>query len=208
MTRGTIGFAIPLLILLCPFSTESVLADAGHGNAAPPGGGISLVTFENFHVELLTLPNPPRVGEKNKIVAKILRIGSLEPVRDGKVSIGIFPANSVHVPGLNKPAVPTNSGKDPFSLSPAPELVWAGNYTLESSLDQKGLHLVRVALQELDGKIFNPPALLEFRLNIAPAWGFNPGNEEGQPHGKEDSGFRRRGHSRGLSQNLGPTGCR
>ena len=104
----------------------------------------------------------------------ILRDGSLEPVRDGKVLIGVFPlklGGASHA--QHNTHVDTHSGEDSPPLFPAPEAVWAGNYTLVQKLDHPGPHIVRVALLELGGKKFNPPGALEFRLNVAPAPGIN-----------------------------------
>ena len=172
MPGGKAGL-VSVLSLLWVFTAgaETALAHGNHGDAAPPEGGISLVTLEGFQVELLTSPRPPRVGRENKIVAKILRSGSLEPVRNGKVFIGTFPVESVK----NPLSVNANPGTDPLRLSPAPEMVWAGSYTLIRQLDQRGPYLVRVAISELGERSFNPPAVLEFYLNVAPVSGFNPG---------------------------------
>ncbi len=172
--RDSLGFAVFLLVLIWAFSAKSVFAHGDHGDAAPPAGGISIVSLEGFQVELLTSPSPPRAGRENKIVAKILRSGSLEPVRSGKVSIAIFPVRVVDDSGPKSLVAKTNPGTDPPSLSPAPEVVWAGSYTLIRQLDQKGPYLVRVSIAEMGGRSFNPPAVLDFYLNVEPAWRFNP----------------------------------
>ena len=172
--RELLSAGILWVLLLLAVGVRSVLAHGEHGGAAPPQGGVSHVTVEGFQAELLTSPQPPRSGQENKIIVNILRDGSLEPVRDGKVLIGVFPlklGGASHA--QHNTDVDTNSGEDSPPLFPAPEAVWAGNYTLLQKLDQPGLHIVRVALLELGGKKFNPPGALEFRLNVAPAPGIN-----------------------------------
>lgn len=149
---------------------ESVLAHGDHGDAAPNEGGASLVALDGFQVELLTSPRPARVGDENKIVAKILRAGSLEPVRGGKVSIGIAPARLFDSSRHRE----HSHGPSEWILLPAPEMVWAGSYTLVRRLEERGPHLVRVALLELEGKGLDPPTIVEFRLNVAPAPGMTP----------------------------------
>lgn len=176
MTKGFFVSVIVWLILTFVFSVKLVFAHGDHGDAAPPEGGISLVTLDGFQVELLTSPRPPRAGEESKIIAKILRNGSLEPVRDGKVLIGVSPVRLPDNSSEQKnPYAQSRYVVDPFPLLPAPEVVWAGSYTLVRQLDRRGPHLVRIALQELDGRSFNPPAVLEFYLNIAPPSGWTPG---------------------------------
>lgn len=157
-------------------SANSALAHGEHGDAAPPEGGIGLVSFDGYQLELLTSPRPPRVGDKNEIVIKIVRDGSLEPVRDGRVLIGVAPArlSSNHATQDPRSARVSKSGAS-VPLAPAGEMVWAGNYTSIRQLKQKGPHLVRVALVELDGKNFDPPAVFEFYLNVAPGSGLSLG---------------------------------
>lgn len=144
-------------VLLLPWvltsGVETALAHGNHGDAAPTKRGISLITLGEFQVELLTSPQPMRVGRKNKIVAKILRSGSLEPVRNGKVSIGIFPVRVVDDSRSKSLVAKTNPGSIPLSLSPAPEMVWAGSYTLIRQLEQKGPYQLRVAISKLEIKL-------------------------------------------------------
>jgi len=161
------------LILFLAVSANSVSAHGEHGDAAPAEGGVSLVTFGDYQIELLTSPRPARAGEENKIIAKIVRNGSLEPVRGGKVLISVSPIQAPNRsgPGDRSSVQPADS----FSLLPAPEIVWAGQYALVSRLDERGPYLVRVALLELEGKHYQPPASVEFRLNVASATGATPG---------------------------------
>lgn len=172
MTKGFFVSLIVWLILTFVFSVKLVFAHGNHGDAAPPEGGIGLVSFDGYQLELLTSPRPPRVGEENQIVIKILRDGSLEPAREGRVLIGVAPArlSSDHTAQNLHSARMSHSGAS-VSLVPAREVVWAGNYTSTRQLEQKGPHVVRVALVELDGRSFDPPAVFEFYLNVAPGSG-------------------------------------
>jgi len=172
---GSLAAIVFWSLLFLPVGAKSVFAHGEHGDAAPNEGGISLVAFDGFQVELLTSPRPPQAGDKNKIVVKIVRNGSLEPVRNGKVMAGVSPARFSNHPAWHKDSsAPPTRDAGPF-LSPASEAVWAGNYTLERRLEERGAHLVRVALVELEGKSFDPPALLDFYLNVAPAPGLTSG---------------------------------
>jgi polyferredoxin len=53
--------------------------------------------------------------------------------------------------------------------------VWAGSYTLARQFEEKGPHLVRVVLAEIDGKRFDPLAVFDFHLDVVPAAGFTAG---------------------------------
>jgi len=136
-----------------------LFAHGEHGDAAPPPGA-SPVSVDGFQVELLTSPQPPRAGEPSQIVAKILRSDSLEPVSNGKVLMGVSPVEQL--------------GQGPFPLLPVSEVVWAGSYTLQSTLDRAGPYRVRVTLTEMDGRNFNRPIVIDFRLHVVSAAPFSP----------------------------------
>lgn len=163
MLARVLSFAF--LWLLFGFRLEPAFAHGDQGDAARPEGGTSVVSIEGYRVELLIAPRPLRAGEENKIIAKILRSGTLEPVRDGKVLIGVEKHASSHS---------SHSSGRP-SLSLVQEMAQAGGYALVRRLDQDGPHVVRVALLELEGRSFDPPAVLEFHLDVAPASGLTPG---------------------------------
>src|SRR3990172_3709194 len=164
-----------LSAFILPIAAGTAYAHGEHGDAAPPEGGVSLVSFAGFQAELLTSPRPPRVGEETKIVINILRNGSKEPVRNGQVLMGIAPsalgANATARPG----APAERSLPSDIALVPVREETWAGNYTLTKTFEHEGQHVVRVQMSKLGETIFEPPQLLEFRLNIAPAAGLSPG---------------------------------
>ncbi len=169
-----LAFASLWLILLSALTAPSAFAHGDHGEAAPPEGGLNLVSFEGFQLEILVSPRPLRAGTDNKITVKILRNGSLEPARNGKVFMSVRPARLLNdSSSLAKAGNPDRL--DSFPLFPAPETVWAGSYTLARPLKEKGSHVVRVAVAELDGRSFRPPAIFEFYVNVAPASGLSPG---------------------------------
>jgi len=172
---GCLAFIFVWLILFSIFTAQPALAHGEHGEATPVLGGMSLITLDGFQAELLGSPRPLRIGAENKIIIKILRDGSLEPVRNGKVYMGVLPArflNRSTAPEKNSTAKPD---RPPVPLSLAPEAIWAGNYTLTLQFEEKGPYLVRVALAELDGKSFSPPAVFDFHVSVAPASGFTVG---------------------------------
>lgn len=175
--RASVVIFIALSVLLISgLIVDRVFADAGHSSASAVDGGISLVTLDGFQAELLTSPTPPRAGEENKIVVKILRNGSLEPVRNGKVLIGASPAGrNGHLGVANGARAGVTEQTMAVPLSPAKEEVWAGNYTVAQPLSRRGTHLVRVALLELEERKFDPPAILEFYINVGRPAGPTPG---------------------------------
>ena len=167
--------ALASLLLSLVLAADAALAHGEHGEAAPVLGGMSLMTFDGFQAELLGSPRPLRVGAENKIIIKILRDGSLEPVRNGKVYMGAVPARLVNGSLAQEKNAAAKPHRSVVPLSLAPEMVWAGSYTLTPRFQEKGPHLVRVVLAELDEKVFNPPAIFDFNVNVSPAAGFTAG---------------------------------
>ncbi|OGQ82674.1 MAG: hypothetical protein A3F90_19195 [Deltaproteobacteria bacterium RIFCSPLOWO2_12_FULL_60_19] len=167
-------FAPALLIIFALVGVDRVFAHGEHGAAAPPTGS-SPVTVDGFQVELLTAPQPLRAGGPSQIIAKVLRGGSLEAASNGKVAIGIFRVEDLntnsHEHGQQSHG---SSHQGEGSLFPAPEMTWAGNYTLERELERPGPYLVRVALAEMDGKPFHHPIVIDFRLSVASATWLSP----------------------------------
>ena len=160
------SFVRALALAFCLSSAGPVFAHGEHGDAAPPAGA-SPVTVDGFQVELLTSPQPPRAGEQSRIIAKVVRSDTMEPVSGGKVSIGVTPveqsgSTAAHN-GHGGHAMPDHAS----SLLPVSEMTWAGNYTLERALEKPGAYKVQVALAELDGKSFSHPIVIDFQLNAA-----------------------------------------
>ncbi|HEX9146419.1 MAG TPA: hypothetical protein VGA09_19280, partial [Candidatus Binatia bacterium] len=172
--KAGLSLAFVGLILISAFAAPSAFAHGEHGEAAPVFGGMSLFSFDGFQVELLGSPRPLRVGAENRIIAKIFRDGSVEPIRNGKVYMGVLPARLVNRPAAAEKVSTAKPDRIAVPLSPVGELVWAGSYTLTYRFKEKGPHLARVAIAELDGKTFYPPAVFDFYLNVNPAPGFSP----------------------------------
>lgn len=169
--KAYLGFVFLWLVLSGPRAAKWAFAHGDHDDAVPAHGGVSMIAIDGFEIELLTSPGPARVGRENKIVARIRRSGSLEPVRGGLVLIGVAPAPVPKAPLSPEGGSLRAFRPPPLHLLRAPEVVWAGNYTLIEEFDRVGLHQVRVALVELDGKKFDPPATVDFYLNVAAAPG-------------------------------------
>jgi len=157
---AAIIFSPPIIII--PIAVRTVHAHGEHGEAAPAQGGSGLIVFDGFQAELLTSPRPARAGAETRIVVNILRNGSFEPVRNGRVFMGIAPA--AH-----------HSPRHSIVLTPVEEMTWAGNYTLVKKFDDDGPYVVQVQVAQLGEKKFTPPRLFEFRLDIASAPGFSAG---------------------------------
>jgi hypothetical protein len=147
----------PALLLLAPWLLAPWLlalwpAAAGahgeHGPATPLGGGTSVVTVEGYQVELLSEPGPPARGREARIVVNVAAAATALPVSGGKVLVSLAPAGAEHDP------------------RPAPEVAWAGRYAAAFTPARTGPHVLRVLLEELDGRRFVPPLLLEFPVTV------------------------------------------
>ena len=163
------------LILVSALTARPALGSGDHSESTPALPGMSLMTINGVRVELLGSPTPLRLGTENKITVKVSRVGSLEPVRNAKISMGIIPARLLN----RSQASPKNESAAydtvDVPVSPISEQVWAGSYTLSPQFKEKGHHLVRVVLGEIDGKRFDPPAVFDFHLDVVPAAGFTAG---------------------------------
>jgi ferredoxin len=163
------------LALLSFFATQPAFAGGDHNESAPALAGMRLMTFEGLQAELLASPSPPRLGADNKIIVRVLKAGSLEPVRNGKVYIGVAPARLLNRTGASEETANAKPTPLDVPLSQATETVWAGSYTVAGQFGEKGPYLVRVALAELNGRSFDPPPIFDFQLNVDPAPGFSAG---------------------------------
>src|SRR5918995_1299786 len=162
--RFVLIFALISSILFC-VTSRVVWADGNHGDAVPLGGGLNQVTFCGFKLELLTSAVPLRAGDKNKIILKVQRLDTLEPVKDAIVLMAIAPDE-------NTGAESGGHRQNKQHFTPAIEDVWAGNYALEYLPQREGDYLVKINLVKLGDIEFQPPELLEFHLNVASAKGW------------------------------------
>ncbi len=137
------------VLLLLPVAAA---AHGEHGAAGPLGQG-SVVTVQGYQVELLAQPAPLAVGQESQVVAKIFRNSPLTPVSRGRVLMSLAPEGAPHDP------------------RPAPEVTWAGSYTVAYTPDRKSPHQIRVLLEELEGRRFEPPLLVEFQVAVGRAPG-------------------------------------
>ncbi|MBI4414601.1 MAG: 4Fe-4S binding protein [candidate division NC10 bacterium] len=140
------------VVLLLP------VAAAAHGEhgAARPLGEMSLVTIQGYQVELLSQPSPLALRQESQVVAKVFKNSPLAPVSGGRVLMSLTPAGAP---------------PDPW---PAPEVTWAGSYTVTFTPERKGPHQVRVVLEELEGRRFEPPLVVDFQVAVARASGMGP----------------------------------
>jgi polyferredoxin len=157
------------------FIAPPAFAGGDHSESVPILPGMRLMSLQGFQAEILASPTPLRLGADNKVVVKVSREGSLEPVRGGKVYAAIAPARLLNRSGAAQQHPKARPISLDLMLSPATETVWAGSYTVAGQFGEKGSHLVRVALAELDGKSFDPPAVFDFQVNVEPAPGFSAG---------------------------------
>jgi len=137
------------LLLLPP---AAAAAHGEHG-AAGPLEGTSLVTVQGYQVELLSQPGPLVVSQESQVVAKIFRNSPLTAVAGGRVLISLAPVGA------------------PPDPRPAPEVSWAGSYTVAYTPQRRGAHQVRVVLEELEGRRFEPPLVVDFQVAVGRASG-------------------------------------
>ncbi|MFQ5830636.1 MAG: 4Fe-4S binding protein [Candidatus Methylomirabilia bacterium] len=137
------------LILLFPVAAA---AHGQHGSATPLGK-LSLVTVQGYEVELLSRPSPLALGRESQVVAKVFKNSPLTPISGGRVLMSLAPAGASH------------------DLQPAPEVTWAGSYTLPFTPERRGAHQVRVVLEELEGRRFEPPLVMDFLVTVGRASG-------------------------------------
>ena len=146
MISRLLGF---LLVLLLP---AAAAAHGEHG-AAKPLGDTGVVTVQGYQVELLSQPGPLALGQESQVVAKVFKNSPLTPVSGGKVLIGLAPANAPH------------------DLRPASEETWAGSYAVAFTPRRQGPHQVRVVLEELEGRRFEPSLVVDFQVGVGRAPG-------------------------------------
>ncbi len=137
------------LVLLLPVAAA---AHGEHGSARPLGQ-TGVVTVEGYQLELLSHPAPLAVGQESHVVVKVFKNSPLAPVSGGTVRIGLAPANASD------------------ELRPATEETWAGSYAVAYTPGRRGTHQVRVVLEELEGRRFQPPLTVDFQVAVGKAAG-------------------------------------
>jgi 4Fe-4S binding protein len=138
-----------LLVALAVLGIAECAAAHGQHGAAQSLGPTGIVTVDGYQVELLSDPAPLTVGRESRVIAKILR-GSLFPlpVTGGDVRIGLAPIGVV-------PAVVA-----------APEMTWAGSYTAAFTPRRAAGYQVRVVIERLESRRFDPPLVVTFQVDV------------------------------------------
>jgi polyferredoxin len=137
------------LVLLLPVTAA---AHGEHGSAKPLGE-TGVVTVQGYQLELLSHPSPLAAGRESHVVVKVFKNSPLTPVSGGTVFIGLAAASA------------------PYDLRPAPEETWAGSYGVALIPKRIGTHQVRVILEELEGRHFQPPLTVDFHIAVGKAPG-------------------------------------
>lgn len=137
------------LLLLLP------VAAAAHGEhgTAKPLGDTGAVTIQGYQIELLSHPGPLAAGQESQVVVKIFKNSALTPVSNGTVFIGLAGAGAR------------------YDLRPAHEEVWAGNYATPFTPTRPGAHQIRVVLEGLEGRRWEPPLTVDFHVAVGKAPG-------------------------------------
>ena len=147
--------------LLLFASPGAVWPDGNHGDALSAGDGLNQLSLRGFRFQLLTSTAPIRAGEKTKVILKVQRLDTLEPVKDGIILMTV---------SLNETSEPRRVGQNTQpQWVRSFEDVWAGNYAIDYVPERDGDYLVKVNLVKLADVDFKPPEFLELHLNVASA---------------------------------------
>jgi ferredoxin len=143
-----IAFAIAVLCVPAMAAAHGDMDHAGHGAPQAAAGTLAL---EGYQVDVVTEPTPLSAGRDNRIVAKIVEAGSSRPVAGGTVHITLAGATGAAI------------------TAHATEAAWAGSYAATFRPDRAGPHDVRVTIEGLDGRRFDPPLTVDVRVDVARA---------------------------------------
>ena len=141
----TLRLIAAAMLLLLP---AAALGHGGDHGGPRSIGEVSLVSIQGYQVELLSEPSPLAPGQESQVVVKVIGDSAREPVSGGRVLISIVPAGA------------------PPDFQSAPEVTWAGSYAVPFTPAKRGVHQVRVALTDLDGRRFDPPLQAEFHVGV------------------------------------------
>jgi polyferredoxin len=137
-----------LLVAAILFSVPTTAAAHGEHGGARSAGEVNVVSVHGYQVELLSHPSPIARGQESQVIAKIVKNSPLKPAAAGRVLISVTPAGA------------------PPDFRPAPEVTWAGSYSVPFTPTKRGIHQVRVALAALEGERFDPPLLVDFQVVV------------------------------------------
>ncbi|MBI1737386.1 MAG: 4Fe-4S binding protein, partial [Candidatus Rokubacteria bacterium] len=143
LVLGLVLLALPAL---------AVAHGGGHGAARSLGGGAA-VAAAGYEVTLQADPAPLAAGEESRVIAKVVAAGTSSPVTGGTVRIGLGTNGHLH------------------DFLAAPEVTWAGSYTAAFTPARRGAHHLRVLVDALDGRTFEPPLAFEFSVDVGAAPG-------------------------------------
>lgn len=149
----TLRLIVVATTLLLP---AAALGHGGDHGGPRPIGEVSLVSIHGYQVELLSRPSPLASGQESQVIAKVIRNPALQPVSGARVLISIAPVGG------------------PPDFQSATEVTWAGSYAVPFTPARRGVHQVRVALTDLDGRRFDPPLQVEFQVGVGRAPGMGP----------------------------------
>lgn len=129
----------------------------GHGEehgGAHGGAGSAIagpVTVEKYRVEVLSTPGPLAAGAEHRLVVRVSDAASGFPVGRGRVRVSAASAAET---------------MDGTRLVPATEATWAGSYEVPFTPARTGAHRVRVVLESLGGRTFDPPVTLDLPVTV------------------------------------------
>lgn len=125
----------------------------GEHDGAKRLGAAGVVAILGYHVELLSEPSPLVRDEQAHVVVKVVKSPHDMPVPGGSVRIGFA------APG------------EAFDVTHAHEMTPAGSYGLAVTPHRTGHHRVRVVLEALEGRRFEPPLVVDFSVTVGVAPG-------------------------------------
>jgi hypothetical protein len=130
-----------------------VLAHGDDHAAGQPAASGPAVTLAGYRVVLSSHPADLALGTEHHVTATVTSAATGEPVAGGRVSLGLAPSGEAPAP------------------APAAEAAWAGSYTRALTPTRRGPAIVRVELEELEGRHFHPPLATEFAVAVGAAPG-------------------------------------
>ncbi len=118
------------------------------------------VTAGEYHVQIITVPELPRVGDEVVVTVKVLSLSDEKPATRGKVI-----ASSGHLlSNIKKNGVRPSRMKEAVE---APEADAFGNYEFKTSFSKAEPHYIKISILEMDGKQYDPPLFAGFTIDVA-----------------------------------------
>ncbi|HEB02539.1 MAG TPA: 4Fe-4S binding protein [Nitrospirae bacterium] len=125
----------------------------------PVAHAFDSVTAGEYHIQLITSPEKPRVGDEVVVTVKVLNLSDEKPATRGKVI-----ASSGHLlSDIRENGVRPSRMKEAVE---APEADAFGNYEFKTSFSRAEPHYIKISILEMDGKQYDPPLFAGFTTDV------------------------------------------